>query len=121
MRKWNMMVLALLLAAVPAAGMAQDMPQFFGAVYESIGEGLAVGAKMAQHAQENELTLTLDADSARLEEGGAVTLTITAGNPLAHDAAVSFALTLPQHVQADGELTWNAVLPAAQADVQTGN
>ena len=120
MRKWNMMVLALLLAAVPAAGMAQDMPQFFGAVYESIGEGLAVGAKMAQHAQENELTLTLDADSARLEEGGAVTLTITAGNPLAHDAAVSFALTLPQHVQADGELTWNAVLPAAQADVQTG-
>ena len=37
MRKWNVMLLALLLALLPAAGMAQDLPQLFTEVYESIG------------------------------------------------------------------------------------
>ena len=120
MRKWNMMVLVLLLAAVPAAGMAQELPQLFGAVYESIGEGLAAGAQMAQSMQESELTLTLETDQAQLEEGKTATLTVTAGNPLPHETAVRFTLDLPEYVTADGETTWEALLPAAAVDEATG-
>ncbi|MBQ7885917.1 MAG: hypothetical protein IJ313_03385 [Clostridia bacterium] len=116
MRKWNMMLLALLLVTMPTAGLAQDLPELFTEVYESIGEGLAAGVQQAQ----SELTLTLKTDSARLEEGKTVLLTVTAGNPLPSETAVSFALTLPEHVTADGETAWEAVLPAAMTDAETG-
>ena len=116
MRKWNAMLLALLLVAAPAAGMAQDLPQLFTQVYESIGEGLAQGVQAAN----GELTLRMETGDVRLEEGKTMLLTVTAGNPLAHEAAVSFALALPQHVAAAGETTWEAVLPAAQMDEEMG-
>ena len=116
MRKWNAMLLALLFAAVPAAGMAQDLPQLFTEVYESIGEGLAQGAQAAQ----NELTLSLETGDVRLEEGKTVQLTVRAGNPLLCEAAVRFSLALPAHVTVDGETTWEAVLPPAQMDEETG-
>lgn len=120
MRKWNMMLLALLLVALPAAGLAQDMPQLFGEVYESIGEGLAQGVQTANLAMDRELTLSMAVDGERLEEGKSLQLTITAGNPLPHEASVSFSLVLPQHVTAGGETMWNAVLPAAGMDEETG-
>lgn len=116
MRKWNAMLLALLLVAAPAAGMAQDLPQLFTEVYESIGEGLMQGAQAA----ESELTLSLETGDARLEEGKTIQLTVTAGNPLPYEAAVSFSLALPEHVTADGETTWETVLPPAGTDDETG-
>lgn len=116
MRKWNVMLLALLFAAVPAAGMAQDLPQLFTQVYESIGEGLAQGAQAAQ----DELTLSLETGDVRLEEGKTVQLMVRAGNPLPREAAVRFSLALPAHVTADGETAWEAVLPPAQMDAETG-
>ncbi len=120
MRKWNMMLPALLLACVPAAGLAQDMPQLFTEVYESIGEGLAVGAQLANEARERELTLALEMDGERLEEGAAMLVTVTAGNPLPYETDVSFELTLPGHVTADGETMWTATLAPATMDAQTG-
>ena len=118
-----MMLLALLLVTMPAAGLAQtaglaqDLPQLFTEVYESIGEGLAAGV---QAVKENELTLDLKASDDRLEEGKTIQLEITAGNPLPYETAVRFALALPQYVTADGQTQWEAVLPAAAADDQTG-
>ena len=120
MKKWNMMLLALLSLAVPAAGSAQELPQLFTEVYESIGEGLAVGAQIVQEAKERELTLQLETDSERLEEGAAMQLTITAGNPLPYETAVSFVLSLPEHVTADGETQWSAVLAPAVVDEEAG-
>ena len=40
MKKWNMMMLAMALGCMPAAGMAQELPDLFAAVYEGVGEGL---------------------------------------------------------------------------------
>ena len=120
MRKWSMMLLALLLAATPQAGMAQDLPELFTEVYESIGEGLAVGVQAMQQAQPGELTLSLKTDGERLEAGKTMDVTITAGNPFAHETQVSFALALPEHVTADTETTWTAVLPAAGVNEETG-
>ena len=120
MKKWNMMLLALLSLAVPAVGSAQELPQLFTEVYESIGEGLAIGAQIVQEAKERELTLQLETDGKRLEEGAAMQLTITAGNPLPYETEVSFVLSLPEHVTADGETQWSAVLAPAAVDEETG-
>jgi hypothetical protein len=79
-----------------------------------------MGAQMAQEAKERELTLTLETEGARLEEGKAMKLTITAGNPLPYETAVGFALSLPQYVAADGETQWTAVLAPASMDEETG-
>lgn len=120
MRKWNMMLLALLLVTVPAAGLAQDMEQLFTQVYESIGEGLAMGAQAAKEAAERELTLELKLDGERLEEGKTLQLTIAAGNPLPYETAVGFDLALPEQVLADGETTWSQTLAPAAIDGETG-
>lgn len=120
MRKWSMMLLALLFAAAPQAAMAQDLPELFTEVYESIGEGLAVGVQAMQEAQSGELTLCLATDGERLEAGKTLDVTITAGNPFAHETQVSFALALPEHVTAGTETTWTAVLPAAAVNEETG-
>ena len=119
MKKWNLMLLALLLLSVPAAGSAQNLPELFTGVYESIGEGLAQGVQLA--AMNQELTLDMQLSSGRLEEGKRVALTITAGNPLPYDAQVDFAVKLPKRLKADGETTWSAVLPSASVDAKTGN
>ncbi|MBQ7824746.1 MAG: hypothetical protein IJ337_00125 [Clostridia bacterium] len=125
MRKWNMMLLVMLLAALPSAGLAQvegaaqELPELLSGVYESISEGLNQGAQLARHAMEQELTLSIHTD-ARIEEGKTARLTIEAGNPLPYEAAVRFALKLPQGVQAGGETAWDAVLPAAVFNEETG-
>lgn len=138
MRKWNMMLLALLLVIMPTAGLAQaedpaqteaaepaasldqGLEELFTEVYESIGEGLHMGAQQAQMAAQSDLTLRIETESARLEEGKTVLLEITAGNPLPAPTAVSFTLALPEHVVANGETAWEAVLPAAVIDGETG-
>lgn len=120
MKKRNMLLLALLLALAPAAGSAQDLPELFGDVYESIGEGLAQGAGLAANSLGEELTLSLATDSARVEEGKTVVLTVTAGNPLAREVSVGVALELPERLRASEETAWEATLAPAQLDEETG-
>lgn len=120
MKKRNMLLLALALALAPAAGSAQDLPELFTDVYESIGEGLEQGAVLAMNSLNQELTLAMETDSARIEEGKTVRLTVTAGNPLAMDAEVEITLELPERLHASAETAFKATLPAAQLDAQTG-
>lgn len=120
MKKRNMLLLALMLALAPAAGSAQDLPELFEDVYESIGEGLAQGARLAEDSLGDELTLALTADSARVEEGKSVLLQVTAGNPMARAVNVGITLTLPERLAASAETQWQAVLPPAQLDGETG-
>lgn len=120
MKKRNMLLLALLLALAPAAGSAQDLPELFEDVYESIGEGLAQGAELAANSLGEELTLSLQADSARVEEGKTVLLTVTAGNPLAREVSVGITLELPERLRASEGTAWEATLPPAQLDEETG-
>lgn len=118
MKKKKLLLLALALALVPTAGSAQDLPELLTDVYQSIGDGLAQGAAWAEENQE--LTLTLETDDARIEAGKPVRLTVTAGNPLPYETAVTLTLSLPDRLAASAETTWEAVLPAAQTDAQTG-
>lgn len=120
MKKRNMLLLALLLALAPAAGSAQDLPELFGDVYESIGEGLAQGAGLAADSLGEELTLSLATDSARVEEGKTVVLTVTAGNPLAREVSVGVTLELPERLRASEETAWEATLAPAQLNEETG-
>lgn len=120
MKKRNMLLLALLLALAPAAGSAQDLPELFGDVYESIGEGLAQGAGLAADSLGEELTLSLTTDSARVEEGKTVVLTVTAGNPLAREVSVGVTLELPERLRASEETAWEATLAPAQLNEETG-
>ncbi len=120
MKKRNILPLALALALAPAAGSAQDLPELFTGVYQSIGEGLAQGAALAQGSMAEELTLTLETDGARVEEGRTVGLTVTAGNPMAAPVDVTITLDLPERLRASGETTFTATLPAAQLDEESG-
>lgn len=120
MKKRNMLLLALMLALAPAAGSAQDLPELFGDVYESIGEGLAQGVRLAEESLSEELTLSLALDSARVEEGKSVLLQVTAGNPMAKEVSVGITLALPERLRASAETGWEAVLPPAQLDEETG-
>lgn len=137
MRKWNMMLLAMLLAALPVGGLAQEeavqtgelvqaaglireLPELFSGVYEGISEGLNQGAQLAQSAMQQELTLSVQTDSASIDEGKTALVTVTAGNPLPCEANVRFTLKLPQLIGMQGETTWEAVLPAAQFNEETG-
>ena len=119
MRKWNVALLALALACLPAAGFAEELPDLFAAVYEGVGEGLAQAAETIANEQE-ELTLTLEAAGGRIEEGKTMTVTIAAGNPMPREAAVSFALIAPERIAAAPDTAWEAVLPAASVDPETG-
>lgn len=119
MKKRNILLLALLLALAPAGGSAQDLPELFGEVYQSIGEGLAQGAALAEEALSGELTLRVETDAARVEEGKSVRLTVTAGNPLPRPVEVGVELALPERLRASDETAWQATLPAAQVD-ETG-
>ncbi|MBR4039061.1 MAG: hypothetical protein IKJ11_03060 [Clostridia bacterium] len=120
MKKWYMMFLVLLLAALPVSGMAQETPQLLSGVYESIAEGLNQGVQLAQSAMEKELTLLIQTDSERLEEGSTALLTVTAGNPLPYETGVRFTIRLPGHAVMNGDAVWEAVLPAAQYNEETG-
>lgn len=118
MKKWNMMMLAMALGCMPAAGMAQELPDLFAAVYEGVGEGLYQA--VSQSVEKDELTLTLEPSAMRIEEGKTIQLTVTAGNPLPREAAVSFALHMPQRLASAPDAAWDAVLPAAKTDPETG-
>lgn len=120
MKTCKMMLLLALLVCLPAAGMAQGLEELFTAVYDGVGEGLENGVSMALAAMESELTLDIEAESARIEEGKTLRLTVTAGNPHPKEAQVGFSLALPERLSAAPDAAWQAVLPAAQPDPQTG-
>lgn len=121
MKKGFLLVLAVLLALLPSAGWAEGLPELFTAVQEGVSEGLTLGAAQAM---DGDLTLELSAGGAeggaRVEEGQSLTLTLTAGNPRPEDTPVAIELHLPQRLHCAAETTWQAVLPAAQADPETG-
>ena len=120
MRKWNTLFLALALLLFPAAGSAQELPELFSAVYNSAKEGLKSGMQQAAAGMEKELTLSISLQDARIEEGKNITLTVTATNPRPADTPVTIELLLPQRLSAAPDARWQAVLPAAKADPETG-
>lgn len=120
MKKWNMMLLALMLLMLPAASLAEDLPDFLSAVYTSMGEGLEQGAMQAMAAMDQELTLEMTLSSERIEEGQAVRLTVKAGNPRPQAAGVNITLDLPDRLAAAPDTAWEAELPAAEIDPETG-
>jgi len=119
-KKWNVMLLALALVCLPAAGFAQELPDLFAAVYEGVGEGLAQASETIGMQMQEELTLALSTKDRRIEEGKTMQVTIAAGNPLPKEAAVSFALLVPDRLSAAPDTAWEAVLPPAQTDPETG-
>ena len=120
MKKWNMMMLVLALLALPATGMAQDLPDFLSAVYTGIGEGLEQGAMQAMAAMDQELTLELIPESGRIEEGQTVCLTVKAGNPRPQPEEVNIVLDLPERLTVTPDTAWTATLPAAEMHPETG-
>ena len=111
------MVAAMLCLMIPTVGSAQGLPDFLQAVQSGLSEGLSAGSA----AMEKDLALSMTLSDSRVEEGRDVTLTIRAENPRPAETGVSLTLNLPERLaaQTGDELTWNAVLPAAQVD-ETG-
>ena len=120
MRKCMMMLLLLALLCLPGAAQGEGLQELFTAVYDGVGEGLESGVTAALSAMGEELTVDLAAQDGRIETGKTLRLTITAGNPRPQETEVSFALALPDRLAAAQDTAWTAVLPAAQADPQTG-
>lgn len=112
MKKTWMLAVALLALTLPAAGMAQGLPDFLSAA----GEGIAQGVEAVAQSLDGELELTLTADGPRIEEGQTRVVTLTAVNPRAVDTPVTLELSLPQRLACAQETTWEAVLPAAAPD-----
>jgi len=119
-KKLNMMLLALALLMLPAAGLAEDLPDFLSAVYASVGEGLEQGAMQAMAAMDQELTLEMTPSSERIEEGQIIHLTVKAGNPRPQPASVNITLDLPKRLTSTLDTAWEAELPAAEIDPETG-
>ena len=94
MKKTWMLAVALLALTLPAAGMAQGLPDFLSAA----GEGIAQGVEAVAQSLDGELELTLTADGPRIEEGQTRVVTITAVNPRAADTPVTLALSLPERL-----------------------
>lgn len=116
MKTKSMLALVLICLAVPAMGSAQGLPEFLGVMGEGIGEGVAQTAARISQSLETDLDLALTADSARIEEGQTLTLTVAAKNPRAAETAVTFALQLPERIACQQETAWEAMLPPASAD-----
>ena len=118
MKKICLIVLAAVCLLLPAAGMAQGLPDFFQAVQTGLSEGLAVGAAQTAAAMDKDLTLEISAQESRVEEGQTVVVTVTAQNPRPVDAEVSLTLALPERLTLDAgqQSAWEATLPAAQMD-----
>jgi len=119
-KKWNMMLLALALLMLPAAGLAEDLPDFLSAVYASVGEGLEQGAMQAMAAMDQELTLEMAPSSGRIEEGQTIHLVVKACNPRPQATTVNITLALPERLSVMPDTAWEAVLPAAEIDPETG-
>ena len=110
MKKWCLMVAAMLCLMIPTVGSAQGLPDFLQAVQSGLQrEGLSAGSA----AMEKDLALSMTLSDSRVEEGRDVTLTIRAENPRPAETGVSLTLNLPERLaaQTGDELTWNAVLP----------
>lgn len=120
MRKCMMMLLLPALLCLPAAARAEGLQDLFTAVYDGVGEGLESGVTAALSGLNEEMTLELSAQSERIEEGKTLRLTITAGNPRPQETKVSFELALPERLAAAPDAAWEAVLPAAQIEPETG-
>lgn len=118
MKKMCLIFLAALCLLWPMSGYAQGLPAFLSAVQEGLSEGLATGA--AQAALDSELTLAVAAESGRIEAGKTLTVTVTAGNPRPLPADVTLTLTLPERLAIGDAPVWEATLPAAARDAQTG-
>lgn len=118
MKKICLIVLAAVCLLLPAAGMAQGLPDFIQAVQTGLSEGLAVGAAQTAAAMDKDLTLEISAQESRVEEGQTVVVTVTAQNPRPIDAEVSLTLALPERLALDAgqQSAWEATLPAAQMD-----
>ncbi len=114
---WPVLALALL---VPGMGLAQENAGLFSAVGEGLVQGLETGAAMAYAGMAQELELTITPEQARLEEGKAMRLTVTAANPRPQSTQVAFDLKLPARLSAAPDTAWTAELPAAQLDEETG-
>lgn len=119
-KKKNLLLLALLLLLLPSAAGAQELPQLFAAVKDGLSEGIAQGAAIAHDGMTEELTLELSADSARIEAGRALRLTVNAGNPRPQETKVAFDLKLPGRLKTAQDTTWEATLPPAQMDEESG-
>ena len=118
MKKICLIVLAAVCLLLPAAGMAQGLPDFFQAVQTGLSEGLAVGAAQTAAAMEKDLTLEISAQENRVEEGKTVVVTIAAQNPRPVETEVSLTLALPERLAMDAgqQSAWKVTLPAAQMD-----
>ena len=92
MKKWNLLLAALLLLLLPASGAAQELPDFLFSLCESVGEGLEQGAMQALAAMDRELTLEMTPSSERIEEVQPVHLMIKAGNPRPKAESVQITL-----------------------------
>lgn len=119
-KKSLLTMLAAMLLIFPAAGMAQGLPEFAQAMQQGISDGLKQGAAQAAAMMDEDLTLSMQTDAPRLEAGQGVTLKLLAGNPKPQEMAVTITLKLPGRVACDGETVWQATLPAATVDAQTG-
>jgi len=108
------------LLMLPAAADAQDLPQLFAAVQSGLQEGLEEGVSAAAAAMDEELTLSILPESARIESGKTIRLTVTAGNPRPQAERVTFSLQLPLWLKASPDTQWEAVLPPAQLDEKSG-
>lgn len=120
MKKMSMIFLAALCLLWPMTGAAQGLPAFLDAVQEGLTTGLAAGTAQAVSAMDQELTLDIAVESGKIEEGKSQTITLTAGNPRPVETHVTMTLKLPERLAPAQETTWEAVLPPAQADEQTG-
>ncbi|MBQ7051901.1 MAG: hypothetical protein IJN79_03815 [Clostridia bacterium] len=119
-RTWIMTALFSALLMLPAAADAQDLPQLFAAVKSGVQEGLEEGMDAAAAAMDEELTLSILPESAQIESGKTIRLTVSAGNPRPQAAKVVFSLQLPDRLKAAPDTQWEAVLPPAQPDAVTG-
>ena len=70
--------------------------------------------------QDTDLTLRIETEEDRLDEGKTMVVTVTAGNPLPSDTPVTLTLALPERLTSAQATTWETVLPAAQTD-KNGN
>lgn len=120
MKKWSKLILGALLLLIPMGGMAEETPDLLSAVAQGLSEGLSEGLLGETKENAQELTLSLSAADARIEEGHTLLLTVTAGNPYPETRDVTLTLDLPGRLSCAQPLTWTAHLAAATLDPQSG-
>lgn len=120
MKKWSKLILGALLLLIPMGGRAEETPDLLSAVAQGLSEGLSEGLLGETKENAQELTLSLNAADARIEEGHTLLLSVTAGNPYPDATDVTLTLDLPGRLSCAQPMTWTAQLAAATLDPQTG-